>query len=62
MKRIIYNVDVLDYLDSLVDILFKKEYFSFYESSEKYVDELLDYIEENIYIKPKMVYLFSDKR
>ena len=56
MKRIIYDDNVLDYLDSLIDILFDKEYFSFYESSEKYVNGILDYIEENIFTKPKKMH------
>ncbi|PIV57757.1 MAG: hypothetical protein COS14_13155 [Bacteroidetes bacterium CG02_land_8_20_14_3_00_31_25] len=55
MKRIIYDDNVLDYLDSLIDILFDKEYFSFYESSEKYVDGILDFVEENIFVKSKKV-------
>ncbi len=55
MQKIIYDDNVLDYLDSLVDILLDKEYFSFYESSEKYVDGILDYLEKNIFTKSKKV-------
>ena len=33
---------VLEYLDDLVFILFKKEYFGFLETAINYVDELID--------------------
>jgi len=39
---------VLDYLDDLVIILYKEEYFGFLESSSKYVKELLEDIKVNL--------------
>jgi len=39
--NIIILPEVLDYLDDLVIILYKKEYFGFLESSSNYVKELL---------------------
>ena len=39
---------VLDYLDDLVFILFKEEYFGFMQSSYDYVDKIIDFINHNI--------------
>ena len=39
---------VLEYLDSLVFILFEKEYFGFLETSINYVDELIDEIKTTL--------------
>ncbi|HAH56045.1 MAG TPA: hypothetical protein DCM02_12380, partial [Flavobacterium sp.] len=39
---------VLDYLDDLVFILFKEEYFGFMQSSYDYVDKIIDFINYNI--------------
>jgi len=38
---------VLDYLDDLVFILFKEEYFGFMQSSYDYVDKIIDFINYN---------------
>ncbi|MCL2041335.1 MAG: hypothetical protein FWG84_04765 [Bacteroidales bacterium] len=39
---------VLEYLDSLVFILFEKEYFGFLETSINYIDELIDDIQTTL--------------
>jgi flagellar capping protein FliD len=45
---IIFQNGVLDYLDDLVFILFKEEYFGFMQSSYDYVDKIIDFIENDI--------------
>jgi hypothetical protein len=45
---IIFQNGVLNYLDNLVYILFKEEYFGFMQSSYDYVDKIIDFIENDI--------------
>jgi hypothetical protein len=45
---IIFQKGVLNYLDDLVYILFKQEYFGFMQSSYDYVDKIIDFIENDI--------------
>ncbi len=45
---IIYTKNFVAYLDSLVYLLFKKEYFGFVESADDYVDKIYEFIEESI--------------
>lgn len=45
---IIFQKGVLNYLDHLVYILFKEEYFGFMQSSYDYVDKIIDFIESDI--------------
>jgi hypothetical protein len=40
--------DVLEYLDNLVYILFQKEYFSYLETSQRYIDDLVDDVKINL--------------
>jgi len=40
--------EVLDYLDDLVVVLYKKEYFGFLETSSDYVKELLKDVKANL--------------
>ena len=40
--------DVLEYLNNLVIILYEKEYFSYEEEAQKYVDDLADDIFDNL--------------
>lgn len=49
--RVIILPEVLDYLKELVIILYEKQYFSFLETSSKYVIELLDDIETDLPLK-----------
>jgi hypothetical protein len=51
--NVIFTPKVLDYFEDLVVILYQKEYFSFLESSKKYVDELVDDIKINLPVKSK---------
>ena len=52
MIEIKYHRDVLLFLDELMDILIEKGYFSFYEYSAQYVEDLVNYVKNNISIKP----------
>ena len=47
---IIFKDTVSDYLDGLVYNLYNNEYFGFIESSEAFVDRIIDFIFENIEI------------
>lgn len=46
--KIIITPKVIDYLDDLVRVLYKEEYFGFIESAEGYVIKIYDAIDENI--------------
>jgi hypothetical protein len=46
--KIVFAPDVIDYLDVLVRILYKKEYFGFIETAEEYVLKIYDAVPENI--------------
>jgi len=50
--NVIILTEVLDYLDDLVIILYKKDYFGFLETSKNYVKELLEDIKINLPTKP----------
>jgi hypothetical protein len=51
MVEIKYHRNVLLFLDELTDILIDKGYFSFYENSAQYMEDLVSYIKKNIAIK-----------
>jgi len=51
--KIIVLSKVQKYLESLRRILFEKEYFSFEDTAQRYVDELFDDIIENLPTRPK---------
>jgi hypothetical protein len=44
MEKVIISQYLLNNLDNLVYLLFDKSYFSYLESSETYVDAIIDYI------------------
>jgi pyoverdine/dityrosine biosynthesis protein Dit1 len=46
--KLIYTPHVIDYLDDLVRVLYKKEYFGFIETAEDYVSNIYDAIPERI--------------
>ena len=48
MIKIRYHKDVLLFFDELTDILIEKDYFSFYEYSVQYVEDLIFYVRSNI--------------
>jgi len=52
MTEIKYHRDVLLFLDELIDILIEKGYFSFYEYSAQYIEDLVNYVKNNITTKP----------
>jgi hypothetical protein len=43
-----YKPEVIGYINELVLVLFKQEYFSYVESAVSYKDKILDFIENNI--------------
>lgn len=46
--KVIITPKVIDYLDDLVRILYKEEYFGFIQSAEDYVLKIYDALDENI--------------
>lgn len=46
--KVIFTPTVISYLDNLVQVLYKKEYFGFIDSAEKYVSQIYDSVTENI--------------
>ena len=50
--NVILLPEVLKYLDDLVFILFQKGYFSYIETSQRYIDDLIDNIEITLPIRP----------
>jgi len=50
--RVIYTPKTLEYFETLVTILYQKKYFSFLETSQKYVAELADDIKINLPKRP----------
>jgi hypothetical protein len=46
--KIFYKPEVENYINDLVFILYKEEYFGFLQSSLDYKDKIIDFIEENI--------------
>ena len=46
--KVIFAPEVENYLYNLVEILYVKGYFSFYENAEKYVSELINDVQQNI--------------
>ena len=49
--EITFTPDVILYLDGLVQVLYKKEYFGFIETAENYVDQIYDAVDENIKVQ-----------
>ncbi|TDO77891.1 hypothetical protein EV143_103127 [Flavobacterium chryseum] len=50
--EVIFTPFVISYLDDLVVILHKKQYFGFIESAEEYVDNIYDAVPERIKKSP----------
>ena len=50
--NVLFTSDVLAYFEDLVIILYEKEYFVFLDSSERYVEYLVDDIKTNLPTKP----------
>lgn len=46
--EVIFTPSTIRYLDDLVNILYKKEYFGFIESAEEYVSAIYDAVPERI--------------
>lgn len=52
-NEIVYQKQVLEFLDDLMFILFKNEYFSYQENAIQYVENLVHYISNNINKPPE---------
>ena len=50
--KVIFLPEVLDYFEELAYTLYEKDYFGFYESARKYVEELVEDIKTNLPISP----------
>lgn len=50
--KIIFAPHVIDFLDDLVRVLYKKEYFGFIETAEEYVLKIYDAVPKNIKVSP----------
>lgn len=46
--KLVFTPQVIDFLDDLVRILYKKEYFGFIETAEEYVSKIYDAVPEII--------------
>jgi len=55
MSEVRYHKDVLLFLDELFDVLIEKEYFCFYETSARYIEDLVAFIDQNINTLPHKV-------
>ncbi len=43
-QQVVSKPEVSDYITELINVLYDKEYFGFFESSLEYVDKILDFI------------------
>lgn len=50
--KVVFTPHVIDFLDDLVRVLYKKEYFGFIETAEEYVSKIYDAVTENIKLSP----------
>jgi hypothetical protein len=48
--KVVFTLYVINFLDDLVRILYKKEYFGFIETAEEYVSKIYDAVSENVKI------------
>mgnify|MGYP003408743967 CR=1 FL=1 len=46
--EVVFTPHVIDFLDDLVRLLYKQEYFGFIETAEEYVSKIYDFIPENL--------------
>jgi hypothetical protein len=51
MVEVKYHKNVLLFFDELTDILIEKGYFSSYDYSAKYIEDLVDYVRTNIALR-----------
>jgi len=53
--RVFFTEEATAYLDELVGILLKEEYFSFKATADEYVDDLIDFVVAKIGTVPKRI-------
>lgn len=52
MGKVIFSTSFLDEMENLALILFKENYFSYQSNADFYVDEIFDFIENDIHTFP----------
>lgn len=52
MEKVIFKREILDYFDELVFTLFRKEYFSYPENANLYVDKIVNFVSTEIFTFP----------
>lgn len=52
MRKVKFDNLALSYLYDLTKLLFEKEYFSFIETADKYIEDIVAFILKNIHILP----------
>lgn len=50
--NIVVSNDASNYLDDLIEILYRKDYFGFIDSAQNYVSRIYEFIYDNILIFP----------
>ena len=58
--NVIFTPEVIRYLDELVHILYRKEYFGFLETAEEYIFKIYDAVSENWNAYLPAYFLFHD--
>lgn len=46
--KVVFTPHVIDFMDDLVRVLYKKEFFGFIETAEEYVSKIYNAVPENI--------------
>jgi hypothetical protein len=49
-NKVVFSQEVELFLDELLNLLFEKGYFAFPDSAKQYVDNLISYIEQDVYM------------
>lgn len=52
MEKIVFNESILAYLQDVVFVLFKEDYFSYAENSRNYVDKIIEFVISEIEFFP----------
>ena len=51
--KVLFLPDVEEYLFELMDILYQKQYFSYYDSAISYVEDLVNNIQDSLCVELK---------
>ena len=50
--KVIFEIEVIYYLDALIKNLYLEDYFSYIENAETYVERIYEFVEHNIHTFP----------